>query len=541
MKLILLSATVLHLALGASIVDVTCPDSCTCQGKDEHLEASCISYEFIKKLIPKQVSTIVRLNINNASLVNIDSKLKYLKNLNSLNLSNNNIASLPSQFPYLPKLRNLDLSNNVLRNIVFTQLPKNLEVIDLSNNSIGNFPKEWTSLRQLKTLYLHDNPIDCECNNLMIYEQLLQGGIDISENLTCYYPKEFHGRLLNSINCSLIKENLLNSMLGDEAGSGLEDFESHDEINSPLSDDQDQLMIAERITENPEDDLNDEGSGDEGSGDFISILPTAVPKACHFNCSTPQPIGLNDEKNASSPPDIQEQVGIIFSDVLQPIQIDETTTTPTPQTKEEESTILKETDKNKLESSSTNHTAKEEVESFPTNHTVVGELERTISEGSSSQSVYIIVGLLIAFVAFLVIYFVNKRRNRNKRTQRKRNKSNENGFGEEMKPLGKSTETTKPVENINSKTPNAEATPLLNGQNGKISDDNVKPQPTEENNKDLEDVEIRKDKQEILTPQPERVTIKAGELPDSVPKTPLFVHRQLNSDGEIVTTAVNSN
>ncbi|XP_044257368.1 protein windpipe [Tribolium madens] len=500
MKLLVLVAS-LHLALGASIVDVTCPESCTCQIQDERLETSCDSYEFIKKLIPKQISTIVRLNINNASIINVDSKLKYLKNLNSLDLSRNTITSLPSQFPYLPKLKNLNLSMNYLSRVEFSQLPKNLQVIDLSHNLIENFPKDWTFLKELKTIYFHDNPINCDCDNLSVFEQLRNAGI-ISENLTCDLPKEFHGRSLDSVNCFLIKENLLNSMLGDEAGSGQDDFEAKED--TPL-DEQEEFFKAEGITQTTEDLT--EGSGDEGSGD-TPILPIE-PKACHFNCSTANPIGIHDEINASPAPDLKEGVKIVFEDVLQPEPEPETTTTTkSPVTEEiqigkEEPTFVKQSDKS-------------EVEMFPTNDTVVGEMERASFENSNTHSVYIVVGLVIALIAFLIVYYVN-RKNQKRKNQRKRNKSNENGFGEEMKPLGKSLEAKAPNEN-NTKLPN-ETAPLLNG-NGKAN----------------EDVELRK--KDSLSPQPERVTIKASELPDSVPKTPILVHRQINSNGEVVTTTM---
>ncbi|XP_063929033.1 protein windpipe [Zophobas morio] len=536
MKLIVIATTVLHLAWGASIVDITCPDTCTCQIQDEHLETSCVSYEFIKKLIPKQESTIVRLNINDASLVNVDLKLKYLKNLNSLDLSRNTIPALPSQFPYLPKLRNFNISNNQLRDVTFSQLPKNLRIIDLSHNSIANFPKDWSSLKQLEILHFHDNPIDCDCDNLAIYEQLLKGGIVIPESLTCYSPKEFHGRSLNSVNCSLIKENLLNSMLGDqELGSGAEDFDTHEEY-SKLAEEDEEFFKAEQLsTEHVEDEL--EGSGDEGSG-FIPILPIPEkPKACHFNCSTPRPIGLDDEKNASPPPSVQEQAKILFEDVILPEQVT-TPTTPAP-VPEAETEPQKEKEPVEIDEMMDKRIITNDVETVPTNDTIVSEMERASFENSSSKSVYIIVGLLIAFVSFLLVYYINKKRNQKKRNNRKRNKSHENGFGEEMKPLGKSAEVQKPVEQLNSKLP--ESAPLLNGQNGKIADENNVKSPPENDEDDLENVELRKpDKEESLTPQPERVTIKAGELPDSVPKTPLLVQRHVNSDGEIVTTAVNS-
>ncbi|EFA10891.1 protein windpipe [Tribolium castaneum] len=492
MKLLLTFAT-LHLALGASIVDVTCPESCTCRVQDE---LSCSSYEFIKKLVPKQVSTIVHLNINNASVITVDSKLKYLKNLRSLDLSGNTITVLPSQFPYLPKLKSLNLSANYLSSVEFAQLPKNLEVIDLRHNVIENFPKDWGVLKELKSVYFGDNSINCDCDNLAVFEQLRNAGI-VSENLTCHYPKEFHGRSLDSVNCFLIKENLLNSMLGDEAGSGQDEFEAKE------LDEQEEFFKAEDIAHTSEDLT--EGSGDEGSGD--TPIPIE-PKACHFNCSTANPIGIHDEVNASPAPDLKEGVVMLFEDVLQPEpETTTTTTTESPVTNlvhtgKEEPTFVKESDKG-------------EVETFPTNDTVLGEMERASFENSNTQSVYIVVGLVIALIAFLIVYYVN-RKNQKRRNQRKRNKSNENGCGEEMKPLG----VKVPIEQINTKT-NFESAPLLNG-NGKISDD----------------VELRKTE---LSPQPERVTIKASELPDSIPKTPLLVHRQVDSDGKIVTTAVNSN
>lgn len=526
MRNFVISLTLLHLVLGASIpIDITCPYSCTCNKSD----ITCPSYEFIKKLNPKQTK-LSTLTINNANLVNVDSKLKYLKNLQGLDLSNNAIAMLPSEFPYLPKLKTLNLSSNYLNTISFAQLPKSLQILDLSNNSIENFPEDWNHLQQLTTVYLRHNPINCDCENLHIYEQLLKSGIVIPDDLTCFYPKEFHGHLLNTVNCTVIKEKLLNAMLGDEAGSGLEDFHIGYE-----NQEEEQFINAEDITQLPEDLDNIEGSGFEGSG-FIPILP--IPKktpACIFNCSTPAPVGSGDEQDASPPPPIKEQVNILFEDIFQPASVQDINKTPNTTTSSsttekalkevEEPILVKESDKDL-------------VETFPTNVTGLGEMERASLNTSSNNSVYIVVGLLIAFVAFLIIYYVNKKKKQRRKNLRKRNKPSENGFGEEMKPLGKSAE--KPIEQNNAKP--LEAAPLLNGQNGKLNGDaenHVQPPSSD----DLEEVELRKpnDTDVLLTPQLERVTIKAGELPDSIPKTPLFVHRSVNSDGEIITTAVNSN
>lgn len=533
-KLVLFGA-ILQLVLGASIPDVTCPESCSCQVKNEQLEAQCVSFEFIKGLLPKQVSAIVRLNINNVSLINIDPKLKYLKNLEILDLSHNQIEVLPAYFPYLPKLRTLILSNNQLHHIVLQNLPKKLEILDVSNNKIWNFPQDWVSAKHLKTFYFHGNPIDCDCSNLIIYEQLLLGGVILPEIPRCHVPKEFFERPLNTVNCSIITDNLLNSMLGDE-GSGEPDLETHYEENVPvINEDQDEFLEAKtEVNAAVGMSANENEDDDEGSG-LIPINPISehseIPKACHVNCSTPKPIGSNDEKNASPPPSLKEQVGIVLEDIF---NTDQKPSSPvTPQEGKEEPIILKESDKSL-------------VETFPTNDTIIGEMERASIQSSNPQTVYIVVGLLVAFGVFMAIYYVNKQRNKKKRGQNpsKRNKPNENGFGEEMKPMGKSAEkppiVVPPLAKVNSKTSVAEEVPLLNGHNGKIDNNGLK--PPGDDDYDDDNVELRKPhKQELLTPQLERVTIKAGEIPDSVPRTPLLVHRQVNNDGEIITTAIPNN
>ncbi|XP_018578718.1 protein windpipe [Anoplophora glabripennis] len=547
----------LYAALGAAFSATLfhCQERSNCQLPGNHVEAT--TFEFLSKFSQKQFRTIVSLSMSNASVNKVDPKLKYLKNLKYLDLSYNNVQIL--SIPPLINLKTLKLNGNSLKYINMTALPQNIETLDISHNLLVQIPKDWRSLRSLKTLHLYKNPVDCDCNNVLNYDRLVKSGIVVPEAVTCHSPKKYIGKDISAVNCSLD-----DIMLYDEPdlGSGdlLEEDINEDGMHVPLVQEKededlqenntfidDQLpqeeLIPAEATEETLGETLDEGSGDEGSGFYVNFHKDTL--GCIEDCSTPGPIGTNDEEHASPLPSPIDQAKILFDDInifKEPTTTGSTTTptttTPTPVI---EPRIVK--------------TAAPTVKASPKNDDVeviahatkTGELERASVAPENSTAVYAIIGVGLFLAVVFMICFIKKRRAKNRREL-------PNSIGQEMIPLSKPI-NEKPLLN-SSNAP--EHVPLINGQNGKPKDDTPilktftplthpetvqeeEEEPEQENNqRELpNDVELRqKFTSELLTPPRERVTIKETEIPDSIPKTPLLVHRQRNSDGEIVTTLV---
>lgn len=530
-----------------------CQEGSNCQIAGNHLETT--TFEFLNKFSQKQFRTVVSLTMSNASINKIDPKLKYLKNLKYLDLSHNNVQIL--SIPSLTNLKTLKLNGNNLKYINMTALPQNIETLDISHNLLVQIPKDWRSLRSLKTLHLYKNPVDCDCNNVLNYDRLVKSGITVPEAVVCHSPKKYIGKDITAVNCSLD-----DIMLYDEPDSGsgdaIEDDLNENAMNVPLVQEndenqenntfiddglpQEELMPAEA----PEDGLGqtlEEGSGDEGSGFGVPFDSGVV--GCIEGCSTPGPIGGNDEEHASAPPSPIDQARIVFEDIN--VFQDHTTTQSTSTTVAP--IIEPEIVRGVAPTVKASH-RHNEVEVL-TNNTDTGELERASIAPQSSTAVYAIVGVGLFLAAVFIICFIKKR---NSKKRDSKNRELPNSLGEELKPLNKSA-NDKPLLN-SSNVP--EHVPLINGQNGKPKDDTpilktftplAHPETVQEEEEEpeqehiqrdaLDDVELRqKNAPELLTPPRERVTIKETELPDSIPKTPLLVHRQRNSDGEIVTTLV---
>lgn len=546
----------LYATLGAvfSATLFHCQERSNCQLPGNHVEAT--TFEFLSKFSQKQFRTIVSLTMSNASVNKVDPKLKYLKNLKYLDLSYNTVQVL--SIPPLTNLKTLKLNGNSLKYINMTALPQNIETLDISHNLLVQIPKDWRSLRSLKTLHLYKNPVDCDCNNVLNYDRLIKSGIAVPEAVTCHSPKKYIGKDISAVNCSLD-----DIMLYDEPDLGSGDIweeninedaqkvpiipEKEDEElqeNNTFIDDgfpQEELIPAE-ATEETLGEMLDEGSGDEGSGVYVNFHKDTL--GCIENCSTPGPIGTNDEEHASPLPSPIDQAKILLDDInifKEPTTTESTTSTSTttaapvidPRIVKAAATPVKESPKNDVE--------------VIAGETKTGELERASTVPENSTAVYAIIGVGLFLAVVFIICFIKKRRS--KRHSKRHDLPN--SIGEELQPLSKPI-NEKPLLN-SSNAP--EHIPLINGQNGKLKDDTpilttftplAHPETVqEEDGREQEnnlrempnDVELRqKSAPELLTPPRERVTIRESEIPDSIPKTPLLVHRQRNSDGEIVTT-----
>nr|CAH7763120.1 unnamed protein product [Callosobruchus chinensis] len=529
-----------------------CSDSTSCHLNGTHLVAS--SFEFLNKFTDKNYRGIVSLTISNASVNKVDPKLKYFKNLKHLDLSNNNVQI--SSLPTLNNLRVLKLKANNLKKVNISALPRHIEELDLSNNLLTEIPKDIRNLRSLKTLHLHKNPMDCDCMNVIMFETLSKNGVNIPEPVICHSPKKYSGKDIISVNCSLG-----DVMLNDEPyeGSGVSDiFEEHLTSNVPFVQEEEEVEVDNNTIVDdrmPEEGLikaqnadtilgpviEEEGSGDEGSG-YI-MMPDSGILGCIENCSTPGPVGKHDEASASAPPGVGDQFQILWEDLNLFKERDGSTktssTTSHPRDFAKEPRMFKEAVPT-IEKTSD----KDQDVEVVTNSTQGKELERASLAPQNSNAVYAIVGIGVFLALVFLVCFIKKRRN-------SKNKRQIPQLGEEMKPLTKpliQAINEKPSKNI------PEHIPLINGQNGKPKNDAplltsftplAHPEFTKEEDRpqtpqsDHDEVEMRtKYQPELLTPQRERVTIRESEIPDSIPKTPLLVHRQKNSEGEIVTTVV---
>ncbi|XP_028148340.1 protein windpipe [Diabrotica virgifera virgifera] len=567
LKEVFLMALMLGSSFGATLEP--CPEGSTCHSTPETLKTT--SFEFLSKLSQKDFRSIGSLTISNSSVNKIDPKLKYLKNLAYLDLSYNSVQI--SSIPSLNSLKTLILKANDLKDISISQLPQNIENLDLSDNLLSAIPRDWRLLKNLKTLDLYKNPIDCDCNNVLNYE-LLNKRVIIPRPLTCHSPPEYAGKKVSSVNCSPIDMMQYDAPV---EGSGETDIfddsfaektsdikvineeEDDDEKTNTIVDDRDE-NVAETTTIDPLNaGVHDEGSGEEGSGEFGRIPESGV-LGCIENCETPKP--LTQDPTASPLPGFFDQFKMIIDDVN--IFKEPTTEAPSTTSTTTESVatpaVVKEPKilKDNVGSVGTGNDRKSEVEQVDNaNGTATGELERASMSPKNSTAVYAVVGVGLVIAVLFILAFIKKRRS--KRLKEKRREIPLTG--EELKPLSKYPITAvndKPVKNT-SNLP--EQIPLINGQNGKPRDDTPKltsfvplahpelPNDDDDNSVELnlpngspadsDEVEIRpKIQSELLTPQRERVTIREAELPESVPRTPLLVHRQKNSEGEIVTTLV---
>lgn len=559
------------LALSTTILSASvfhCPEGTICS---ESGVIESTSFQFLDKLGPKQYQTITKLTVLNASLDKVPAELKYLKKLEYLDLSDNNIQV--SSIPALPHLKTLKLSRNSIKGISLTLLPRNIEDLDLSNNLLTQIPKDWSSLVALKTLHLHKNLIDCDCysNNILTYGRLIKNGINIPEPVICFVPKHFAGKNINSVNCTA-EDEMINDqpeegsgaspdIFSEEKQSAPQYFQEQEEVEeNEVIDDRDELPQEQPFV--PANDISssiapEEGSGDlEGSG-FAPIEIGHIPACVLDNCATPEPIGVHDSKNdTGSAPGPTDQIKIIAEDVFHPIFAEptsstSTTTTTTTEAPSSTTSIPKEVNEEIISKVSHPGVYKEyqptgDVDVFA-NETRTAEMEKATAATALNQNNYAVYVVVICGLLLAVVFLVCLIKKRKEKRLNKNRREFPSGLGEEMKPLEKPA--LHAVNEKNGKTSNSipEHIPLINGQNGKPRDDPIlksftpleHPELNLDNSQDTDvDEPIIREKSELLTPITERVTIRASEIPESIPKTPVLVHRQKNSEGEIVTTVV---
>lgn len=521
-------------ALGASLPP--CPDRCDCKYYGDILRVSCESFPVFGKLQPKQTRLLETLVVKNQFVREIDPKLKVLRNLKELDLSGNEISTLQT-FPQLPYLQRLNLSSNAIRSFSAIVLPYSLVSLDLSSNHISELPKDLTLFKNLRQLNVSANPISCTCDVLSVRDALKKSRVNFAEPVLCAYPEEYRGKswYTEGICNGEATKNIWDVMQGDEpqfdgSGSGEVDEDSatgrvgvfEEDIENEYIPDVDRARTAPKTDE---DDVDYDGSGDKLIDDFYKMRP----KACHINCSTPPPIDDNNDTD-STPVGGFDVLKILAEDISGKSAKESSTTE-----KQQRGVAL---------SSAASTEIPVAVESPAVEVVLKSDTNTpysTVAEpAKQSNSVYILLAVLGAALILLIVYAVmstlRKKEARRRNLQSDADKKPYDGMTE-LQPLKK----TPPAEKTNNVS---ERVPLMNGQNGTQNGTSYDEPDAKDANStapasaDKEYVEYRQkhDKNGLLTPETKRVTIRAGEIPGSVPRTPLLVERHITTDGNVITT-----
>lgn len=559
-----------------------CPKSCSCTTtSDNNLEVQCKSTQFLESaLSPQQAATITSLSLNNCGITKIEWNMTQFENLKVLSLKSNklkfiNVANLPTSLSYL------DLSHNLIK-----ILPEDLtSLIHLKKINIFGNPISCTCkslgvrdhiLRKIsfEAIVKCDSPkslhgrsflsIHCKKDDIEKLFSGMQG------------DAPYEGSGFEEEEIATNDENIENNdhletepdiedefMLMGKSTTTAKALEKHEELTttslpiqpteiegSGISDDEfkDNDNIGELINENStipnllneydEDDEADKQAYSELSEELseateepIDAVNMSLPSACNFNCSTPAPLENSNETEVSPAPGLFEAAKMFFNDLDIFDDKSETTTVTTTTTTTAADIVISVV--KSTEPSFNNDT--EPVAGVNETNEIKGKIKS--GDVNESSSTYIFLFILLALVVSLIVFAIFKRRSiQRKRDDKKRKLEEIEGPAEEMKLL------KKPVIEVNNK-PNGtnETVALINGntdnqQNGvEPTDINL----TNGKKLDDEDVEIRRkiaDDTKLLTPEAKRVTVKASEIPNSTPKTPILVTRHLNSDGSIVTT-----
>ncbi|KAK5639696.1 hypothetical protein RI129_012188 [Pyrocoelia pectoralis] len=507
-----------------------CPDMCHCPRINE---AHCSSIQFIKKIhFKNQFKSLFKLDVSNASITKMNINFNVLPNLKYLNLSWNKIQQVSPPF-----------------------LPHTLEILDLSYNYIKYMPRNLHMLPKLKEVFFQGNPTYCDCDSVSVLDELIKNHI-IVHPPRCQYPKGYKGVMLQSIKCH---DNLFSDMQGDAPYEG----SGYDDIQAPKQEEMEREFIVPGVTTAPDVvgeviHVEEEGSGsgsddvtpipdqyddgtspstdeyDYGSNDNVTdiIEPIIMPvnrsdlgsvfvKPCNFDCSTPFPIDSRNETDESPSPNLLDGLLIVANDLG---LIDEA--------------------KNGTSTQAPNHTVEQTSEAETIiEHTTdraigVGEEKSgkiTTEEESQSKTSYIFLGVFLIGILGIILYVMVKRF-----ITRRNNRAPQPTTDYKSEPMEEVELLAKPPVDNGNQNGTPEMVPLINGNKDNKSneeDDNI-PDVKEPEPKIEDGVELRKPpRKNIPVPsEMKRVTIKAGEIPNSTPKTPVLVTRHLNSDGDIITT-----
>lgn len=355
----------------------------------------------------------------------------------------------------------------------------------------------------------------CSCDLVEVRNALKDANVDVSDAVLCAAPPHFRGASWESDEICP-KSNIWDQMLGDGAiyeGSGSGDS-AEPETGTFGGKIEDEFLTDLHPQNSSTEDADYEGSGDDIEKEFRN----SPPKPCYINCSTPPPLYNNDTNNTVS---VLDGARILLEDISGK-KLEDTTTTQAVR----EETFVAVTSK-PLESEIPNEIQKTSKNEEEVNNSTTTAPSTAVPAPKRSKSTYILLAVLCIVIVMIIVFAIYKTRT-NRRNKKRRQTDADNGINK--KPMQEMTELA-PLTKVSSEQ-DGNSTHLTNGtKNGKAVE--------ETNLKDEEGVQLRNKKPEseaLLTPEAKRVTIKAGEIPGSVPRTPLLVNRHISSDGNVITT-----
>lgn len=521
-----LCALVLLLGSTWSASLVPCPQHCQCgHPTGEGLHASCDSFEVLRKLQPKQARTIESLTVTN--ITDIDPKIKILRNLKRLQLSKNRMTTLA--IPNLPNLTHLNVSSNYLRRFSAAGLPRSLTSLDLSDNLLGEIPKDLVVLENLRNVNLAGNPVICSCALVEVRDALKDADVTVGGPVLCAAPPHLRGTSWGSDEICPKTGSIWDQMLGDApvydgSGSGDSDSGLFSEGETGTYDGriEDEFLTDLRPENSSTEDADFEGSGDDIEREFRNN----PPKPCYINCTIPPPLNNNDTNDTISALD---GVWVLLEDISGKKAEDTTTTKATTTEVIHEETFVAVTRK-PLES------VPDEIQKTPKNDEEANNATTTapstaLPAPKKSKSTYILLAVLCIVIVMIIVFAIYKTRT-NRRSKKRRQTDADNGISK--KPMQEMTELA-PLTKVPETESNS--THLTNGtKNGKAVEESDSKEEEKSDENDGVELRQKQENQALLTPEAKRVTIKAGEIPGSVPRTPLLVNRHISSDGNVITT-----
>uniref|UniRef100_A0A3Q0R0L0 Immunoglobulin superfamily containing leucine-rich repeat 2 n=1 Tax=Amphilophus citrinellus TaxID=61819 RepID=A0A3Q0R0L0_AMPCI len=148
------------------IINLCCPEQCSCQDKFSHQFADCAYKDLLKVPVglPSNVTT-VSLSANKIQILKSKSFVN-ITQVTSLWLAHNELVTIEKDtLAPLVQLRNLDISNNKIVNFPWEDLHNltALQLLKMNNNEMVNLPKDaFSTLKDLRSLRINNNKFDCQ-------------------------------------------------------------------------------------------------------------------------------------------------------------------------------------------------------------------------------------------------------------------------------------------------------------------------------------------------------------------------------------------
>ena len=90
---------------------------------------------------------MIKLNLNNNSLIRIPNNIKLLSKLEEFRLASNRLSALPRSMSELENLKALDLSSNLMEHVPPDMIGwSRLDSLDLSHNMLRSVPMEFAAV-----------------------------------------------------------------------------------------------------------------------------------------------------------------------------------------------------------------------------------------------------------------------------------------------------------------------------------------------------------------------------------------------------------